>query len=307
MCIAKPERWEKGVADAHHPVLQCALPNENVTRMVEFMLSVLACGYDPARKNAVLFFGGAIHFRAVLTIFDHSNGLARILDCLQTVLMLLHGQQDLKTEKQVRLVSVGACLPMFAGSTWRRPPRCSWRRPGARTVVSMCSAVAAAWAAGSQCSGTDFPSVLDAWLNADLPTFAYLCSSPQSKIALLQQCQEASPHPCMLTAGCLSCHSRPEAVLQGPPGASCCKRQAAPPQPQPGQTGRLTPVPQRHPSFFPASSTIQSCAMRIRSLTGLHELPAHIVQAYPLTVVCLVPIEDRIWRARACHQPANLL
>ena len=74
--------------------------------MVDFMLSVLSCGYDPARKNAVLFLGGAIHFRAVLTIFDRSNGLARILDCLQTVLMLLHGQQDLKTEKQVCVVSL---------------------------------------------------------------------------------------------------------------------------------------------------------------------------------------------------------
>ena len=75
--------------------------------MVDFMLSVLSCGYDPARKNAVLFLGGAIHFRAVLAIFDRSNGLARILDCLRTVLMLLHGQQDLKTEKQVRFLSLG--------------------------------------------------------------------------------------------------------------------------------------------------------------------------------------------------------
>ena len=91
--------------------LQCASPNEDVARMVDFMLSVLSCGYDPARKNAVLFLGGAIHFRAVLTIFDRSNGLARILDCLQTVLMLLHGQQDLKTEKQVRFVSLGVLFP----------------------------------------------------------------------------------------------------------------------------------------------------------------------------------------------------
>ena len=80
--------------------------------MVDFMLSVLSCGYDPARKNAVLFLGGAIHFRAVLTIFDHSNGLARILDCLQTVLMLLHGQQDLKTEKQVCVVSLSTLSQM---------------------------------------------------------------------------------------------------------------------------------------------------------------------------------------------------
>ena len=93
--------------------MQCALPNEDVSNMVEFMLSVLSCGYDPARKNAVLFFGGAIHFRAVLSIFDCSNGLARVLDCLQTVLMLLHGQQDLKTEKQVRPVSLGACLEVL--------------------------------------------------------------------------------------------------------------------------------------------------------------------------------------------------
>ena len=90
--------------------LQCALPNEDVSSMVDFMLSVLSCGYDPARKNAVLFFGGALHFRAVLTIFDCSNGLARVLDCLQTVLMLLHGQQDLKTEKQVCPDPLGACL-----------------------------------------------------------------------------------------------------------------------------------------------------------------------------------------------------
>ena len=86
--------------------LQCALPSGTVTEMVEFMLSVLSCGYDPARKNAVLFFGGAIHFRALLAIFDSCSGLARILDCLQTVLMLLHGQQDLKTEKQVHLTSL---------------------------------------------------------------------------------------------------------------------------------------------------------------------------------------------------------
>ncbi len=81
--------------------MQCALPNEDVSEVVELMLSLLACGYDPARKNAVLFFGAAINFRAVLHLFDRSGGLARVLDCLQTVLMLLHGQQDLKAEKQV--------------------------------------------------------------------------------------------------------------------------------------------------------------------------------------------------------------
>ena len=81
--------------------MQCALPAETLEKVVELMLSLLGCGYDPARKNAVLFFGAAIHFRAVLAIFNRRGGLAKVLDCLQTVLMLLHGQQDLKAEKQV--------------------------------------------------------------------------------------------------------------------------------------------------------------------------------------------------------------
>ena len=149
VCTAKPEGWEEGVAHAWHAALQCALPNEDVARMVDFMLSVLSCGYDPARKNAVLFFGGAIHFRAVLTIFDHSNGLARILDCLQTVLSLLHGQQDLKTEKQVRLVSLDAYPPSICRADLAHICSRLWQRPCACTVVSMGSAVAPAWAAGS--------------------------------------------------------------------------------------------------------------------------------------------------------------
>ena len=149
VCFAKSEGREEGVAHAWHAVLQCALPNEDVTRMVDLMLSVLSCGYDPARKNAVLFFGGAIHFRAVLTIFDRSNGLARVLDCLQTVLMLLHGQQDLKTEKQVWLVSLGACPPPDCRVDLVHISRRVWWRPCACTVMSMSSAVVPAWAAGS--------------------------------------------------------------------------------------------------------------------------------------------------------------
>ena len=97
--------------------MQCALPAETLEQVVELMLGLLGCGYDPARKNAVLFFGAALHFRAVLAVFDGRGGLAKVLDCLQTVLMLLHGQQDLKAEKQVRchciltIIKVVALLP----------------------------------------------------------------------------------------------------------------------------------------------------------------------------------------------------
>ena len=97
--------------------LQCALPGEDIKEMVGLMLGMLSCGYDPARKNAVLFLGAALSFRAVLSIFDASSGLARLLDCLQTVLMLLHGQQDLKAEKQVETCSAVHVLA-GAGDCW---------------------------------------------------------------------------------------------------------------------------------------------------------------------------------------------
>lgn len=82
-------------------LLQCALPADTLEEVVDLVLGLLGCGYDPARKNATLFFGGALGFRAVLGAFDKAGGLARLLACLQTGLMLLHGQQDLKAEKQV--------------------------------------------------------------------------------------------------------------------------------------------------------------------------------------------------------------
>ena len=99
--------------------MQCALPAETLERVVELMLGLLGCGYDPARKNAVLFFGAALHFRAVLAVFDSRGGLAKVLDCLQTVLMLLHGQQDLKAEKQVR-----CCCTLSTTKVAARSPSC---------------------------------------------------------------------------------------------------------------------------------------------------------------------------------------
>lgn len=83
---------------------QCALPTAVVEELVERALSLLTCGYDPARKNVALFFGAAIHFRGILDVFDRAGGLPRLLDAMRTVLHLLrapaHGEN--RTEKQAR-------------------------------------------------------------------------------------------------------------------------------------------------------------------------------------------------------------
>ncbi|BDA44800.1 probable DDB1- and CUL4-associated factor 1 at C-terminar half [Coccomyxa sp. Obi] len=82
----------------------CALPTEVVEELVERALSLLTCGYDPARKNVALFFGAALHFRGILDVFDRAGGLPRLLDAMRTVLLLLrapaHGEN--RTEKQAR-------------------------------------------------------------------------------------------------------------------------------------------------------------------------------------------------------------
>ena len=69
---------------------------------MERALSLLTCGYDPARKNVALFFGASIHFRGILDVFDRVGGLPRLLDAMRTVLLLLrapaHGEN--RSEKQ---------------------------------------------------------------------------------------------------------------------------------------------------------------------------------------------------------------
>lgn len=81
---------------------QCALPAPVVEELVERALSLLTCGYDPARKNVALFFGASIHFRGILDVFDRVGGLPRLLDAMRTVLLLLrapaHGEN--RSEKQ---------------------------------------------------------------------------------------------------------------------------------------------------------------------------------------------------------------
>lgn len=82
--------------------MQCALPSHVMDELVGRALSLLTCGYDPARKNVALFFGAAIHFRAVLAVFDRCQGLRRLLDSLRTVLRLLRASaSESRTEKQV--------------------------------------------------------------------------------------------------------------------------------------------------------------------------------------------------------------
>lgn len=92
------------------PPMQCALPTAVVEELVERALSLLTCGYDPARKNVALFFGAAIHFRGVVDVFDRSAGLPRLLDAMRTVLHLLrapsHGEN--RSEKQARTSAVHA-------------------------------------------------------------------------------------------------------------------------------------------------------------------------------------------------------
>lgn len=73
-------------------------------------LSLLGSGYDPARKNAALFVGAAIHFKVMQEAFDSQAGLQRLLAMLRSTELLLRGPQlgdrgqhpgDMRLEKQV--------------------------------------------------------------------------------------------------------------------------------------------------------------------------------------------------------------
>ncbi|KAK9811850.1 hypothetical protein WJX72_011159 [[Myrmecia] bisecta] len=81
----------------------CALPTAIPSQLVETVLALLSSGFDPARKNASLFLGAALHFRAVLDAFDRQDGLRRLLALLRTCVLLLRGANaaDIRVEKQV--------------------------------------------------------------------------------------------------------------------------------------------------------------------------------------------------------------
>ena len=95
-------------------VWQCALPAVVVEELVERALSLLTCGYDPARKNVALLFGACIHFRGILDVFDRVGGLPRLLDSMRTVLLLLHAPAhgENRSEKQARFCRFTHACPV---------------------------------------------------------------------------------------------------------------------------------------------------------------------------------------------------
>eukprot|EP00250_Pteridium_aquilinum_P016433 c23101_g1_i2 orf=1-3936(-) len=69
----------------------CAAPTEVVNEVVNLALLVLECVQDPARRNAVLFFGASFVFRAILDAFDAQDGLRRMINLLQNAAALRSG------------------------------------------------------------------------------------------------------------------------------------------------------------------------------------------------------------------------
>ncbi|KAF5830074.1 hypothetical protein DUNSADRAFT_15056, partial [Dunaliella salina] len=82
----------------------CMLPNPLVDQLVQITLQLLRSGYDAARKNAALFLGSTLHFRAVLEAFDKQGGLRQLLVSLRAGLVLLSSNDtslDLRIERQI--------------------------------------------------------------------------------------------------------------------------------------------------------------------------------------------------------------
>ncbi|KAH7439850.1 hypothetical protein KP509_04G079100 [Ceratopteris richardii] len=69
----------------------CAAPAEVVHDIVSLALHILECTQDPARRNAVLFFGASFVFRAILDAFDAQDGLRKVINLLQNAVALRTG------------------------------------------------------------------------------------------------------------------------------------------------------------------------------------------------------------------------
>lgn len=69
----------------------CTAPTEVVNEVVSLALHVLECVQDPARRNAVLFFGASFVFRAILDAFDAQEGLRKMINLLQNAVSLRTG------------------------------------------------------------------------------------------------------------------------------------------------------------------------------------------------------------------------
>lgn len=66
----------------------CSLTGDEVSGCVELALTLISCTHDPARKNAALFFGSALVFKAVIDAFDAQGGLKRLLSLLRAAMAL---------------------------------------------------------------------------------------------------------------------------------------------------------------------------------------------------------------------------
>ncbi len=66
----------------------CQLPGNEVCSCMELALTLIGCTLDPARKNAALFFGSALVFKAIIDAFDEQEGLKRLLSLLRAATAL---------------------------------------------------------------------------------------------------------------------------------------------------------------------------------------------------------------------------
>jgi HIV-1 Vpr-binding protein len=83
----------------------CSLPGDEVSGCMELALTLIGCTHDPARKNAALFLGSALVFKAVIDAFDTQEGLKRLLSLLRAATAL---RADMTTSG--RQIAFHTCL-----------------------------------------------------------------------------------------------------------------------------------------------------------------------------------------------------
>ncbi len=78
----------------------CFLPEENLRRLVSFVLFLLNCPHKSARCYAAMFIRSAIQIRVILDLFDLQNVLEQLYNRIEMLMVLPRDGVDLRDDQQ---------------------------------------------------------------------------------------------------------------------------------------------------------------------------------------------------------------